>query len=132
MKGPDIFERSGKVVTDSLLVSFLYELLREHVPGVIEDIVHNTELRTESDGSIKHHLSNGWLAQYAEDVAARLVPDDGTETKKEFMSSLGTLSNEWRNLAGRLSIADKDSATILRKCAAELSARISWASQKRS
>lgn len=61
-------ERSGNVNIDSYLVSFLYELMRDHLtPGLVEEILQN---------SIKESnvvYSNGWLAKYAEDVASRLI-----------------------------------------------------------
>lgn len=60
-------ERSGTVVIDSSLVSFLYELMRDHLSvGVVERIVQTSE-----DAS-KVTYTNGWLAQYAEDLANRL------------------------------------------------------------
>jgi hypothetical protein len=62
-------ERSGSVKIDSHLVSFLYELMRDHVPpGVIEEIMRKTM------GPSAVVYTNGWLAKYAEDVANRLVP----------------------------------------------------------
>lgn len=62
-------ERSGNVKIDSYLVSFLYELMRDHVPpGVIEEIMRKTM------GHSAVVYTNGWLAKYAEDVAHRLVP----------------------------------------------------------
>jgi hypothetical protein len=58
--------RSGEEVSDNPLVSFLYELMRDHVtPGVLEAIVLNSPAK-------KTKLSNGYLAQYAKDLAYRL------------------------------------------------------------
>lgn len=60
-------ERSGSVTIDSRLVSFLYELMRDHLPaGVVGEIV----LASEDESTITY--SNGWLARYAEDLANRL------------------------------------------------------------
>lgn len=62
-------ERSGRVVGNDRLQSFLYVLMRDHVtPGVIEELI---------DEDIGYHgqdilYTNGWLAKYAEDVAKRL------------------------------------------------------------
>jgi hypothetical protein len=57
------------VKIDSHLVSFLYELMRDHVPpGVIEEIMRKTM------GPSAVVYTNGWLAKYAEDVANRLMP----------------------------------------------------------
>ena len=53
--------------TKDPLVSFLYELMRDHVtPGVVEKVMSQTVPFTE------HRLTNGYLADYAEDVAKRL------------------------------------------------------------
>lgn len=63
-------ERSGSVTIDSRLVSFLYELMRDHLPaGVVEEIV----MASETDSVVTY--SNGWLAKYAEDLAKRLKDD---------------------------------------------------------
>lgn len=60
-------ERSGRVQIDSKLVSFLYQLMRDHVtPGVIEEVLNDSV--HESDVV----YTNGWLAKYAEDIAKRL------------------------------------------------------------
>ena len=60
-------ERSGTVQINSRLVSFLYELMRDHLPpGVIEEIVR------ASEGESDVVYTNGWLAQYAQDIANRL------------------------------------------------------------
>ena len=60
-------ERSGSVTIDSHLVSFLYELMRDHVPpGIVEEVMRKTM------GPSEVVYTNGWLARYAEDVASRL------------------------------------------------------------
>lgn len=61
-------KRSGNVNINSFLVSFLYELMRDHLPpGTVEEVVQNT--LKESDCQ----YTNGWLAQYAQDIANRLT-----------------------------------------------------------
>jgi hypothetical protein len=68
----ELRERSGNYHTNSPLVSFLYELMRDHLtPGVVEKIV----LDSRRDQS-PWFLTNGWLAQYAEDLANRLLPEE--------------------------------------------------------
>jgi len=58
---------SGAVRINSLLVSFLYELMRDHVPpGTVEQILMNT---TDPDVT----YTNGYLARYAENVAKELL-----------------------------------------------------------
>jgi hypothetical protein len=60
-------DRSGAVRINSRLVSFLYELMRDHLtPGKIEEIVRSSE----KDPDVLY--TNGWLARYAEDLANRL------------------------------------------------------------
>ncbi len=59
-------KRSGNIESSDPLVSFLYELMRDHLPpGKVESIVRDS-LHPETK------FTNGWLASYAEDVATRL------------------------------------------------------------
>lgn len=63
-------ERSGDVVTHSNLVSFLYELMRDHlVPGAVAAIVERSQ---HSALHMSTSFTNGWLARYAMDIAERL------------------------------------------------------------
>jgi hypothetical protein len=67
IKMTELRERSGNVTIDSRLVSFLYELMRDHLPtGVVEEII----LASENESEVTY--SNGYLAKYAEDLANRL------------------------------------------------------------
>lgn len=60
-------QRSGSIKINNRLISFLYELMRDHLPpGVIEEIVQ----ASEDDPDVLY--TNGWLAKYAEDLANRL------------------------------------------------------------
>lgn len=60
-------EASGTVVDEDPLVSFLYELMRDHLPvGTVEALVRNCP----PDQEIL--FTNGWLAQIAMDQAERL------------------------------------------------------------
>lgn len=64
----DMRERSGEVTCRDGLMSFFYELMRDHVPpGVVEGIV------TRSDPRVEVKYTNGWLANYARDISARLT-----------------------------------------------------------
>jgi hypothetical protein len=59
-------KRSGSVNINSKLVSFLYQLMRDHLPaGEVERLVRESE-----DPDVFY--TNGWLANYAEDLANRL------------------------------------------------------------
>ena len=58
--------RSGSVTYSSKLVSFLYGLLRDHLPaGSVEELVQDSQVSEVT-------YTNGWLADYALDVADRL------------------------------------------------------------
>lgn len=62
-------ERSSSVDSLDPLVSFLYILIRDHLPcGVIEDIMLQ---HVETKDTNTAMFSNGWLAQYAIDVASQ-------------------------------------------------------------
>lgn len=62
-------ERSGDVRTTDPLVSFLYELMRDHLtPGVVESLVRASACSEEEPT----RFCNGYLANYATDLAARL------------------------------------------------------------
>jgi hypothetical protein len=61
--------RSGQVTITDDLVSFLYTLIRDHVPpGIIEEILLDM---TPGKGKATEYC-NGWLASYAKDIADRL------------------------------------------------------------
>ncbi len=63
-------ERSGEVTSPDKLVSFLYTLMRDHLPaGVVEKILVEDVERCAGK-TIEY--SNGYLASYAQDVANRL------------------------------------------------------------
>jgi hypothetical protein len=65
-------KRSGCVNGTTRLVSFLYELLRDHVTiGDVEAIVLQLERNPPTPES-PDYFTNGWLARYAEDLAQRL------------------------------------------------------------
>lgn len=58
--------RSGSVDHTSRLVSFLYSLMRNHLPaGAVEGLVQEA-----SNPNVRY--TNGWLANYAIDLAKRL------------------------------------------------------------
>lgn len=64
-------KRSGSVCSTDPLVSFLYILMRDHVPaGVVEGIVRDHAVPAQESGGTV--FTNGYLAFYAKDVADRL------------------------------------------------------------
>jgi len=59
-------ERSGTITDKNKSVEFLYVLMRDHVPaGTVEEVMCQTEGK-------ECVYTNGFLAQYAQDVANRL------------------------------------------------------------
>jgi hypothetical protein len=59
--------------TKSTLTTFLYQLMRDHVtPGVIEGLVLQDE-KANAEGHDTFVLTNGYLAEYAAEVADRLT-----------------------------------------------------------
>lgn len=64
-------DRSGAVESSDPLVAFLYHLMRDHLPaGVVEGIVQN---HVPNPGrEVTAYFTNGYLASYAKDIAARL------------------------------------------------------------
>lgn len=62
--------RSGNVDSSDPLVGFLYVLIRDHLtPGKIEEMMEN---HVEVSRGKEINFTNGWIALYARDVAARL------------------------------------------------------------
>jgi len=60
--------RSGEVIIDCPLTSFLYTLMRDHLPaGEVERLVR------DSISNQAVAFTNGWLARYAEDATNRLL-----------------------------------------------------------
>jgi hypothetical protein len=61
-------KRSGSVKSTDPLVSFIYDLTRDHVPsGIIEGIMNGLPKEGQ-----EVEFTNGWLAEYSKDVADRL------------------------------------------------------------
>ena len=75
--------RSGDVWDRRPLVSFLYELLRDHLPAsTVETIARNSY-----DPGVTRYC-NGYLAKYAQDIATRLgVPPVDDTAEPEITSS---------------------------------------------
>jgi hypothetical protein len=62
-------DASGNIVGTSHLTCFLYLLMRDHLPmGVVEQIA----IDSQAAKGTTIEYTNGWLAQYAQDVAQRL------------------------------------------------------------
>lgn len=83
--------RSGAVNSQDPLVSFLYILMRDHLPaGVVEGIIQNhVVVEAQDEGpSDESQFCNGYLAAYAKDIAARLVPPAPEER-------MGTLNEQF-------------------------------------
>jgi len=67
----DLRKITGEVVYTDALTSFLYELIRDHMPaGDVEKLVLGAVNEAE-----ERLFSNGWLAQYAHNLAEQLTND---------------------------------------------------------
>jgi len=76
----DLHKRSGSFTSKNRLTAFLYDLMRDHLTiGVVEALTNANAV----DREVKY--TNGWLAQYAQDVAGRLAPNifETARLKKE-------------------------------------------------
>ena len=72
-------DESGNVKIKSKLVSFLYQLMRDHVPpGDVESVVK----QSESDEFCLY--TNGWLAMYSKYIAERLGDNPVKEPNCEY------------------------------------------------
>lgn len=83
--------RSGAVNSQDPLVSFLYILMRDHLPaGVVEGILQNhVVVEAQDEGpSDESQFCNGYIAAYAKDIAARLSPQPDAEP-------MGTLNEQF-------------------------------------
>jgi len=70
--------RSGSVNSTDPLVEFLYALMRDHLSaGKVERIMEEQVVGTGTSSE----YTNGYLAMYAQDVAARLRVDQHTQAK---------------------------------------------------
>lgn len=75
----DIRQASDNVIDTNKMVSFFYELMRDHLPsGVVEGIV-----RRVLDEDYDVHYCNGWLARHAQLIVERLFQSTRTERKKK-------------------------------------------------
>lgn len=67
-------EKSGEITDNRPLVTFLYKLMRDHLPpGVVEEILLSAKIDEPVTTPTTVAFTNGWLAQIAQDVAWRLT-----------------------------------------------------------
>jgi len=79
-------EDSGAVVYTDALTSFLYELMRDHLPaGVVEQLV-----RTAVNEPEENVFTNGWLAKYANNLAEQLNNAKTDNLAKILSEAFGT------------------------------------------
>jgi hypothetical protein len=80
----ELREASGKVVYSDPLTSFLYQLIRDELPaGKVEKIVRDVL----SEGDKEVLFTNGWLAQYANNLA-EMIKNAHTEKLKETLTKV--------------------------------------------
>lgn len=80
------------------IVAFLYELLRDHLPAsTVEELVKNSKV-----GS--YRLTNGYIADYAEELADRLFNEKHLSPKSacKFCGRLGNSTDNWNSHKGGL------------------------------
>lgn len=69
----DLRARSGNIKSKDKLVGFLYILMRDYLPtGKIEEIMQGHVYPDGMLADFESIYTNGWLAQYAKDLANRL------------------------------------------------------------
>lgn len=107
-----LVQRSGNFSTNSNLVAFVYELLRDHVlPGDMLKVVDDSAVEHINDSNYEQpmwRLSNGWLAQFARDIVRRLILSERERAAFKFVVAVlykldpNTLTDEekvWRGKA---------------------------------
>ncbi len=99
----ELRKRSGIFASDSKLVSFLYELLRDHVsPSTMETV---TRASVRVGPTI---FTNGWIARYAYDIAERLVgaPDGLHDSLNDHVADWRAAALEYRRSASLAPVGD--------------------------
>jgi len=77
--------RSGCVKHTDRLASFLYDLMRDHLPtGTVEKLVQKA-------ASAETTYTNGWLASYARDLSRRLFTEE--DAIKEIQANVKILTD---------------------------------------
>src|SRR4051812_34698839 len=69
-------EASGRVTDDRAVVSFLYELMRGYLQVADAETITRS---VEGEKGQTILFSNGWLAQYAQDIANRIGCSPNTD-----------------------------------------------------
>lgn len=80
----ELREASGKIVYSDPLTSFLYQLMRDELPaGTVEKLVREVV----NEGAQDVLFTNGWLAQYANNLA-EMLKNAHTEKLKESLAKV--------------------------------------------
>jgi len=78
MNNKQVREVSGSINSSDPVVALIYRLIRDHLPaGQLEQIVMDLE---EAPGITEYQFTNGWLAQYAQNIVSRLQVLSGGHT----------------------------------------------------
>lgn len=90
--------RTGEVTDHRRLVAFLYLVVRDHVvPGAVEELLNDI-----AGVSGPFEFTNGHLARYAQDIAARLVDDDPDAALRNLADSYREDASRWAETGDRL------------------------------
>lgn len=69
MTNDEMRNETNNIVLHGHLRAFIYNLMRDNLPcGVVEQMVMNLE----ENAADEYYYTNGWLAQYADNIASRL------------------------------------------------------------
>lgn len=94
--------RAGHITIDCKLTAFLYDLMRDHVPpGIVEGLM--VELPSEPV-----LYTNGWLAQYASDLATRLKKPNDKEPKLNISDVYKLMEEECPKMKAELNQIDAE------------------------
>jgi len=101
----ELYIRSGQCELTTMLESFLYTLMRDHVsPGTVEGLLRDAK---------PCNCTNGYLGAYARDVAERLTKE---RHKSRVCAKPEALVERWNKKypVGTLVDVEKNDGTILR------------------
>jgi hypothetical protein len=104
-------EVSGTVTYSDPLTSFLYQLMRDELPaGIVEKIVR--DIVNEPEECL---YTNGWLAQYANNLSEELKNAASNKLKKALNVAFDNTKKEDKRVTGDFSLINEDSTILEEK-----------------